>query len=169
MYQLLKKIICYFRKVEIYEKKSNYHFTLSKKYKFKIYKNLYNIKEKEILNYFKSYKSKKKRFKENCVFITLSLENNLVSSGWLYRGKKWKITEINYTLNTSNKFVIFDFITPIKFRGRGFYTKLLKLIRCKFKKQNILIYVLSTNKISRKAIIKSGFDYQYYLKGKLYE
>ena len=160
MRSFLKKLIAYFRTVEIFESNNSFLFNLSDRYEFKIYKKFSNIKSKEILSYFKIHKNKKKRFKNKCFFLTLRFNQNLVSSGWLYRGKKWKITEINYVLNILNKFVLFDFITPPKFRNKGNYTKLLKLIRYKFKDKNIMIYALSSNKKSKKAIIKAGFKFK---------
>lgn len=160
MYGFLKKLISYFRTIEIYEINSNFKSKISKKYKFKVYNKLSNIKSPEILNYFKEYKNKKKRFKNNCMFLTLSLNNKLVSSGWLFIGKNWIITEINKYLNVSNKIIIFDFITLEQYRNKGYYTKLLKLIRKKFKNKNILIYVLSSNLKSKRAIKKAGFIFQ---------
>lgn len=160
MLYILKKIFFYFRKVEIYEKKKVFSTYYSRSFKFKIYKKLHNIKNKKILEYFKIYKDKKLRFKNNCLFLTLSFNKNLVSSGWLYLGNRWKVTEIDKYINSKNKLVIFDFITPPRFRNKGNYTKLLKLICSKFKKKEILIYVLSTNKKSKKAIIKAGFKYR---------
>lgn len=60
MFKYFKKILCYFRTVEVYEKNSNLTFKCPKKYKFKIYRNSSNLKKKEILNYFKINKNKKK-------------------------------------------------------------------------------------------------------------
>ena len=154
------KIFKIFSTIEIYEKKNNLSLNFSKKYKLKIYKNFFTIKQKEILNYFETYKHKKKRFSNNCTFLALTFNHKLVSSGWLYRGKNWKITEIDYMLKVTNKFIIFDFITSLKHRNKGYYTQLLKLISSKFKNQNILIYVLSSNKNSKRAIIKAGFKYK---------
>ena len=164
MYKYFKKLLSYFRTVEIYEKNSNITFKCPKGYKFEIYRNLSNIKKKEISNYFKINKNKKKRFHNNCIFLTLSFNNNLVSSGWLFRGKKWRITEVNRDLKVLNKFVIFDFITSPEYRNKGYYTKLLKLIIDKFKNKNILIYVLRSNKKSKKAILKAGFNFKYVLR-----
>ena len=62
MYKLLKKLVRYFRTIEIYEKNNNRHLKNLKKYRFKIFKNLSSIKSKEILNYFNEYKKKKKDF-----------------------------------------------------------------------------------------------------------
>ena len=89
----------------------------------------------------------------------LCFKNKLVSSGWMYSGKSWLITEIDKKIILLNKIVIFDFITSTGERKKGYYTKLLKIIRNKFGNKNILIYALSSNRFSRKAIIKSGFKY----------
>ena len=62
MYKLLKKIVSYFRTVNIYEINENTSYNISKKYKLKIYKNFSSIKLKNIINYFTIYKEKKKRF-----------------------------------------------------------------------------------------------------------
>ena len=164
MNKLLKKYFVIFVQLKIYEKNSNLNFKCPKKYKFKIYKNFSNIKKKEISNYFKIYKDKKKRFYNNCIFLTLSFNNNLVSSGWLFRGKKWKITEVNRDLKVFNKIVIFDFITLPEYRNKGYYTKLLKLIINRFKNKNILIYVLRSNKKSKKSNPESWIQFKYILR-----
>ena len=59
MYSFLKKIIIYFRTVEIFEIKSNSSYNIPKNYKFKIYKNFSSIRSKDILEYFNIYKKKK--------------------------------------------------------------------------------------------------------------
>ena len=164
MYYFLKKLISYFRTIEIYEKKTNRSIKKFKKFEFKTFDHFSKIKSKEILNYFNIYKDKKKRFNQNIIFMTLSLNGKLVSSGWLFQGKNWNITEIDRKLSVKNKLVIFDFITPLVYRNKGYYTKLLKIILGKFKKKDILIYVLSSNTHSKKAIIKAGFNYKYQLK-----
>ena len=147
------------------KKNSNLTFKCPKNYKFKIYKNLSNIKKKKFQIIFKYIKIKKKfKIQNNCIFLTLSFNNNLVSSGWLFRGKKWKITEVNRDLKILNKIVIFDFITMPEYRNKGYYTKLLKLIIDRFKNKNILIYVLKSNKKSKKAILKAGFNFKYILR-----
>ena len=92
------------------------------------------------------------------------MNDNFVSSGWLFRGKKWKIDEVNRDLSVLKKLVIFDFITFSEHRNKGYYTKLLKLVIGKFKNKNILIYVLRSNKKSKKAILKAGFSFKYKLR-----
>ena len=107
MFFILKKISFYLRKIEIYEKKKVFPISHSKKFKFKIYKKFLSIKNKKILKYFKINKNKKLRFKNNCLFLTLSLNKDLVSSGWLYKGNRWKITEIDEYIYSKDKLVIF--------------------------------------------------------------
>ena len=51
-----------------------------------------------------------------------------------------------------------------EYRNKGYYTKLLKLIIDRFKNKNILIYVLKSNKKSKKAILKAGFNFKYILR-----
>ena len=89
----------------------------------------------------------------------MSYNNKLVSSGWINAGKNWLITEIDRKIKLLDQNVIFDFITPLKERRKGHYTKLLKIIRSKFGNKSILIYVLSSNKFSQQAIIKAGFKH----------
>ena len=61
MYRFLKKLISYFRTIEIYEKKTNRSIEKFKKFKFKIFNKFSKIKSKEILEYFEIYKDKKKK------------------------------------------------------------------------------------------------------------
>ena len=164
MLYILKRIFTYLRKIDIYEKNRVFSIRHSKKFKFKVYEKFLDIKNKKILKYFEFYKNKKSRFKKNCFFLTLSLNGDLVSSGWLYRGNRWKITEIDEYIHSKNRLIIFDFITPPRFRNKGNYTRLLKQICFKFKNKKILIYALSTNIKSKKAIIKAGFKYRKTLK-----
>ena len=89
----------------------------------------------------------------------LSYRNKLVSSGWIYDGKSWLITEIDRTIKLLDQTVIFDFITPLKERSKGHYTKLLKIIRSRLGNKSILIYALSSNRSSQKAIVKAGFKH----------
>ena len=87
-------------------------------------------------------------------------KKKLVCSGWIFFGNKWKISEIDYNINTNKNILIFDFITPLKERNRGNYTMLLKAIRNKYKNRGILIYALKRNLFSKKAILKAGFQFK---------
>ena len=96
---------------------------------------------------------KKKKIYQKLFFSYFKFKKK-ISFKWLaLQGKRWKISEIDRKINVINKLVIFDFITPLKYRNKGYYTKLLKFIRTKFKNKNILIYSLSSNKKSIRAIV----------------
>ena len=70
--------------------------------------------------------------------------------GWMYEGSNWHISEINKKINIENKLLLFDFFTKKKFRNKGYYQKILNLIK-NFKNQKIfLIYCLKNNFASRK-------------------
>ena len=159
MIKFLKYFFKFFISVDIFTSKVKKKYKLPKYFKFYFFKSFSNIKLKIIKNYFIEFNEKKKRFKKGQYFLVLCYKNNLVSSGWINFGKSWLITEIDKKINLLNEIVIFDFITPLKERRKGHYTKLLKMIRNKFGNKNILIYVLSSNQFSQKAIVKSGFKY----------
>lgn len=160
-----RELIKYFHTIEVFEaQKTTKKFILSHNFKLKIYENFKKIKSKKVLEYFDEFKEKKQRFNKKYKFLVLFHNKNFVSSGWLYRGNRWKISEINQYINLNNRLIIFDFITNKKFRNLGYYTKLLKLIRNKFKKEQLIIYALSSNKVSKKAIINAEFIYKNKLK-----
>ena len=159
MINFLKYLFKFIISVEIFISKTKKKYKLPKYFKFYFFKSFSNIKLKTIKNYFHEFKEKKKRFKKGQYFLVLCYKNKLVSSGWIYFGKNWLITEIDKKIILLNEIVIFDFITPLSERRKGYYTKLLKIIRNKFGNKNIIIYVLSSNRFSQKAIIKSGFKY----------
>ena len=77
------------------------------------------------------------------------------------KSNKWLVTEVNLEIKTSdNSIILFDFYTPVSLRSRGYYTKLLKMIFKKFKNQKFLIYSLSSNLASIKAIKNAGFYFK---------
>ena len=53
--------------------------------------------------------------------------------------------------------VDYDFLTEKKFRNMGYYKLLLRIIQNKFQKKRLVIYALSHNNKSIKAIEGSGF------------
>lgn len=159
MFGFLKYFLKFFISVDIYYSYKKKKYKLPKNFKFYYFKSFSNIKLKTIKEYFYEFKQKKKRFKKGQYFLVLSYNNKLVSSGWINAGKSWLITEIDREIKLPDQKVIFDFITPSKERRKGHYTKLLKIIRSKLNNKSILIYVLSFNKFSQRAIIKAGFKY----------
>ena len=94
------------------------------------------------------------------IFLVLTYKNKLVSSGWIYSGRKWFISEIQKTINISNCNIIFDFITEHDERNKGNYLRILYLISKKFRNKTLMIYSQSNNYYSKKAIVKAGFVFK---------
>tara|TARA_B100000029_G_scaffold496253_1_gene562310 strand:+ start:636 stop:1157 length:522 start_codon:yes stop_codon:yes gene_type:complete len=121
-----------------------------------------DIKSSHFRNYFINFPSKINRLKKNFYFLVLvsnkkGRRKEILCSGWLYRGKKWKITEINKEVKINNLILLFDFLTPENLRNRGYYKKILELIVNKYRGKKLAIYSLSRNTKSLKAIRKAGF------------
>ena len=107
--------------------------------------------------YFSNKANKLKRLNKNFYFLALVKKNTILSSGWIYFGKKWNISEINRNIKLTNTFLLFDFETPNIFRGKGYYKDLLCLIKYKFPQKKLAIYSLSNNHRSIKGIKGAGF------------
>ena len=108
--------------------------------------------------YFKKNFYKKNRFKKNSNFIGIRNNNSIISSGWIYFGKSWEVEEVNKKINLNGSYLLYDFFTEVKFRNKGYYKLLLKLIQSKFEKKKLVIYSLSHNLKSIRAIKNSGFQ-----------
>ena len=122
-----------------------------------ILKSRADVSKKKLNEYFEKYKIKLKRFNGKSYFLALVNRKKILSSGWIYLGAKWKITEINKNVYLNSQFLLFDFETPAHLRNKGYYTLLLELIRKKFPNKKLAIYSLSNNTKSTNAIKKSGF------------
>ena len=83
--------------------------------------------------------------------------DEIICSGWIYFGNKWKIEEIDKNIALKNQHLLYDFLTEKKFRNMGYYKLLLKIIQNKFRKKRLMIYSLSHNNKSIRAIEKVGF------------
>ena len=110
-----------------------------------------------IQKYFNKNNSKLNRFKKKSKFIGLKHKNKIICSGWIYFGNQWNIEEINKKIRLNKQYLLYDFITEKKFRNMGYYQLLLRIIQNKFQKKRLIIYALSNNKKSVRAIEKSGF------------
>ena len=143
-------------------------------YIFESYNNFQKIKKNKLsFLFFKSFKASKTnkaaksffeknsfkidRFKKKSKFVCLKLKNEIVCSGWIHQGKNWEIVEINKKIQLKQKYLLYDFETEEKFRNQGYYKLLLQIIQNKFKKKRLMIYALSNNKRSIRAIRGSGF------------
>ena len=104
-------------------------------------------------------KFKLDRFKKGSKFIGLKQGKEIICSGWIYFGNEWKIEEVDKNIKLKNQYLLYDFITEKKFRNMGYYKLLLRIIQNKFKKKKLVIYALSYNSKSIRAIKKSGFKF----------
>ena len=110
-----------------------------------------------VKKYFEERRFKLNRLKKKSKFIGLKRKNEIICSGWIYFGNKWLIEEINKKITLNNQYLLYDFITEKKFRNMGYYKLLLNIIQNKFRKKRLIIYSLSHNTRSIRAIEKSGF------------
>lgn len=155
---LINKFLSFFRTVKLYESKKIPKNANFKNFKLHVVKKYTNVKKnKSIEEYFKIFENKKKRFKKNQYLLLLTNKNKFACSGWMTSSTKWFITEINLKIKTTNSIILFDFYTPVNMRSKGYYTKILKIILKKKRNKRLLIYSLSTNRASIKAIEKAGF------------
>jgi len=165
MKKFLKQIYQYFLSIYIYECYPKFKKIKKNKTLTFFIKSLSELKKNKILKkYFKENSFKLIRFKEKSKFIGLKYKNELVCSGWIYFGKEWRIEEINKKIKLNNRYLLYDFITEKKFRNMGYYRLLLKVIKNKFHKKKLVIYSLSHNFKSIRAIESVGFKFTKKLK-----
>jgi len=117
------------------------------------------INKLNINEYFEKYQFKLERFRKGINFLVLVNNKEFLSSGWIYYGREWSISEIQKNIILKKQYLLFDFETPHDVRKKGYYTLLLKLIRYKYKNKKLVIYTQSNNAASNKAIKKSGFKF----------
>jgi len=98
------------------------------------------------------------RFRNGGFFVALRQNQHVLSYGWGTRAEEFYIGEIGKTIMTNGKVILFDFHTPSVYQRKGFYTSLLKRIRCCFPNDQIAIFAKKKNIASNKAIIKAGFS-----------
>ena len=160
IFKLLKKIYQFFLTIYIFESYKKFKKINKKRMSLFIIKSSNEIKlNKTIKKYFKNSEFKLDRLKKKSKFIGLKQKNEIICSGWIYFGNEWKIEEINKNIKLKNQYLLYDFITEKKFRNMGYYKLLLKIIQNKFRKKKLVIYALSHNSKSIRAIKKSGFKF----------
>ena len=153
--QLKNFILSYIRTIYLFEANKNQKKLRIKNLKLKIYKKFSSIKNKDLKKFLNF--QKKKRFREKQYLLVLYFKNNIVTTGWMYRGINWHIAEINKNIEIKNKVLLYDFFTFKEFRNRGYYAKILKLVRNLNTKKKFWIYCLSNNYSSKKGIENSNF------------
>ena len=155
--ELKNFILCYFRTIYLFEANKNQKKLNFKNLKLKIYKRFSSIKNRDLKKLLNS--DKKKRFREKQFLLVLYFKNNVVTTGWMYQGIRWHITEINKYIQIKNKVLLYDFFTFKEFRNRGYYAKILKLVRNFNTKKKFWIYCLANNYSSKKGIENSNFKF----------
>jgi len=158
MKKIFKSIYQFFLTIYIFKSYTKFGKINKKGASIFFIKSLSEIKVNKIMKkYFERNEYKLDRFTKKSKFIGLKRKNEIICSGWIYFGNKWIIEEINKKITLNNEYLLYDFITEKKFRNRGYYKLLLKVIQNKFRKKGLVIYSLSHNNKSIKAIEKSGF------------
>ena len=158
MIKLLKLIYQFFLTVYIFESYPKFNKVNKKGVSIFFAKSANKAKINKIIKkYFDENKFKLNRFKEKSKFIGLKRKNEIICSGWIYFGNKWKIEEINKNIALKNQHLLYDFLTEKKFRNMGYYKLLLKIIQNKLRKKRLMIYSLAHNNKSIRAIEKAGF------------
>ena len=158
MKKIFKLIYQFFTTIFIFEVDAKFKKVNKKRASVFLIKSLDEVKANKIVKkYFEETKFKLSRFKRKSKFIGLKRKNEIICSGWIYFGNKWKIEEINKNITLNNKYLLYDFITEKKFRNMGYYKLLLNIIQNQLRKKKLTIYSRSYNAKSIRAIEKSGF------------
>ena len=153
--ELKNLILSHIRTIYLFEGYKNQKRLNFKNFKLKIFKKFNSIKNEDLKKFLNF--EKKKRFKKKQYLLVLYFKNNIVTTGWMYQGIKWHITEINKEIDIKNKVLLYDFFTFKEFRNKGYYAKILKLVRNFNTKKKFWIYCLSNNYSSKKGIENSNF------------
>ena len=158
--KFLKSIYQFFLTVYIFESYSKFKKVDKNDISPFFVKSLNKVKDnKTIQKYFEKNRFKLNRFKKKSKFIGLKRKNEIICTGWIYFGNVWKLEEISKKIRLKKQYLLYDFITEKKFRNMGYYKLLLRTIQNKFQKKRLIIYALSHNNKSIRAIEKSGFKF----------
>jgi CelD/BcsL family acetyltransferase involved in cellulose biosynthesis len=97
------------------------------------------------------------RFRGGAQFAALHDGTNVLSSGWLSRAETFEVGEIRRAVSTEGASVLYDFVTPVEHRHRGYYSTLLRALAGSSPNQRLAIFALSSNPSSLKGIRRAGF------------
>lgn len=89
-------------------------------------------------------------------FISIADSNNIFSYGWASRMSPFYVGETNRHIKLNDRICLYDFVTPVEMRNKGYYTHLLKCANAYY--NNTIIYAKKNNKPSIRAIERSGFN-----------
>ena len=162
--KIIKNIIALFTEVYIYESEKNIRKITYKNFFLKEYKSFNKTKNLVIKDYLK-IDNRIKRFRNNQILFVLFYKKKAVCYGWMNKKKSWKITEINKKILKKNTLILYDFFTHKNFRNKGFYTKILNLIKNSKTKNKFLIYCLKNNEASKRGILKANFTLKNKMRG----
>ncbi len=105
---------------------------------------------------FDSRRDHSARFQLGDEFYLLVDHSRAVSWGWVARARSFYIEEIDRTVNLVST-LLYDFFTPVEFRGKGYYSTLLKEMRKCVNDRRLTIFALEDNTASVKGIQRAGF------------
>ena len=157
-------LLSFFRTIYIFQSKKNSKVFNFKNIKLKKYEKYKSIKNSWLKNHLKE-NNKFKRFNKKINLLALFYHNEVVCIGWMSPNSKWYISEIRKTYYKNNSIILFDFFTRPQFRNKGFYRKILILIKNINTKKFFVIYSLSSNKKSINGILNAKFKLIDQLKG----
>ena len=158
IFALFKTFKKFFTIVIIFVNKirNNYNHPSNKNYK--IVKDKNSLKKIKFDN-FKISKIFIDRINKNNYFHYIFIKNNLISYGWSSKSKKFLISEINSNMINKKNLIFYDFKTLTKYRRKGNYKLLLKLMLNTYRDKRCYIYTTLLNIKSLSAIFKSGFQF----------
>jgi len=153
---IINFLLSFVRTIYLFEAKKNSKLISYKNINLSKYRSLKSIKNLWLIHYLKK-NIKDKRFNQNQALFVLYHKKEIVCLGWMYIGSNWIITEIRKKIFKKNSIILFDFFTLPRFRNKGFYQKILSLIRNFNTKRTFIIYSLKSNKQSIKGILNAKF------------
>ena len=154
----LKYIYQFFLSIYVFEFNKKLKKIKKKSKLFFFVKSFKDTKNNKIIKkYFEKDSFKLKRFKKNSKFLGLKNKSEIICSGWIFYGNTWNVEEIDKKIKLKKQYLLYDFFTSNKFRNKGYYQILLKMIINKYPNKKLIIYSLSKNIKSIKAIRKVGF------------
>jgi RimJ/RimL family protein N-acetyltransferase len=98
------------------------------------------------------------RLGEGHRIFVLRVDDRPVSFAWVTESMTFSIDELEACVTTDRPVIwIWDCVTPDAFRGRGYYTRLLRAPIARFDVERITIYCQPKNYASIRGIQKAGF------------
>jgi len=145
------------RNIEYYAYLSNNHGVVPQ-FKLVVIDSFADLYDLFILNNMKLEMYHYQRIKDKNMFLCLVDERQeILCCGWSTFAPTFFVGEINKLIDNKSKMMLYDYVTPLAHRNRGYYTHLLTLIADTFKEHSPVIFAERKNIASNKAIMKAGF------------